>query len=311
MYDSVAKAIDEGKHCCMIFCDLSKAFDRVWHKGLLFKLKSYGVKGHLLQWFESYLNYRNQRVMHRNTMSSLKFLEAGVPQGSVLGPLLFLIYVNDVAENMSSLCRLYADDNSLQYCSTNIQTLQLQLNNDLDKLNAWSKQWLLKFNPSKTKAVFFSTKKNIVFPCLEFQNCTLDFVSTHKHLGIIFSQDFSWTTYIDSILAKAYKKLGLLKKLKFKVSSKTLSLLYTTFIRPSLEYASEVWGGCSNQDSEKLEKLQLAAARIVTGLTSLASRDSLYFETGWEPLLARRKFKLKTIMYKTYNNLEPGGRYQS
>jgi hypothetical protein len=123
-------------------------------------------------------------------MSSLKFLEGGVPQGSVLGPLLFFIYVNDVAENMSSLCRLYADDSSSQYCSTNIQTLQLQLNNDLNKLNTWSKQWLLKFNPSKTKAVFFSTKKNIVFPCLEFQNCTLDFVSTHKHRGIIFSTRF-------------------------------------------------------------------------------------------------------------------------
>jgi hypothetical protein len=147
------------------------------------------------------------------------------------------------------------------------------------------KQWLLRFNPSKTKAVFSSTKKNNVFPCLEFQNCTLDFVSTHKHLGIIFPHDFGWTTFLDSILAKAYKKLGLLKKQKFKVSAKTLSLLYTTFITPSLEYASEVWDGCSNKDSEKLQKLQLAAARIVTGLTSLASRDSLYFETGWEPLL--------------------------
>ena len=304
-YDSIVKAIDEGKHCCMVFCDLSKAFDRVWHKGLLFKLKSYGVNGLLLQWFESYLNYRNQRVLFRNTVSGSKFVQAGVPQGSVLGPLLFLIYVNDVADNMSGLCRLYADDNSLQHCSSNTQTIQLQLNNDLEKLNAWSKQWLLKFNPSKTKAVFFSTKKNVDLPSLEFQNCSLDFVSTQKHLGIIISNDFSWSAYIDSLLASANKKLGLLKKLKFKVSAKTLSLLYTTFIRPSLEYASEVWGGCSNQESEKLEKLQLAAARIVTGLTSLASRDSLYFETGWEPLIVRRRVKLKTIMYKIYHNLVP------
>ena len=304
-YDCIAKAIDEGKHCCMVFCDLSKAFDRVWHKGLLFKLKSYGVSGHLLQWFASYLNFRSQRVLHRNTMSSFKFLHAGVPQGSVLGPLLFLIYVNDVAENMSSLCRLYADDNSLQHISTNVETIQQQLNNDLHRLDMWSTQWLLKFNPSKTKAVFFSTKKNAILPCLEFQNCYLDFVSTHKHLGIVFSHDLSWSAYIDSILANAYKKLGLLKKLQFKVNYKTLSLLYTTFIRPSLEYASEVWGGCSNQDSEKLVKLQLAAARIVTGLTSLASRDSLYFETGWEPLIVRRRTKLKTIMYKIYHNMVP------
>ena len=96
-------------------------------------------------------------------MSNFKFLQAGVPQGSVLGPLLFFIYVNDVAKNVSiSFCRLYADDNSLQNCSTNIDSIQLELNNDLNQLDKWSKQWLLKFNPSKTTAVLFSKKKNLV-----------------------------------------------------------------------------------------------------------------------------------------------------
>ena len=153
-HDSIAKAIDKGQDCCMIFCDLSKAFDHVWHKGLLFKLQSYGVSNNLLQWFESYLNSRSQRVLYRNILSDYKFLHAGVPQGSVLGPLLFLIFVNVVGENMTSLCRLYADDNSLQYYSTNIDSIELELNNDLHRLDLWSKQWLLKFNHSKTKAIF-------------------------------------------------------------------------------------------------------------------------------------------------------------
>lgn len=108
----------------MIFCDLSKAFDRVWHSGLLFKLQTYGVCGDLLKWFSSYLSQRSQKVMYKDLLSSKSEISAGVPQGSVLGPLLFLIYVNDVAVNMLSLCRLFADDSSLQYSSNNILNIE-------------------------------------------------------------------------------------------------------------------------------------------------------------------------------------------
>lgn len=202
----------------MLFCDLSKAFDRVWHKGLIFKLQSYGIGGNLLKWFESYLSGRSQRVLHKNTMSMYKFLNAGVPQGSALGPILFLIYVIYVAEKMSSLCRMYADDNSIQHCSTNIHDIESVINNDLYCLDMWSKQCLLKFNPLKTKAILFSTRKNLQFPFLKFQDCALDFVSSHIHLGITLSQDLGWSTYINSIIANANKKIGLLKKLQFKVS---------------------------------------------------------------------------------------------
>ena len=140
---------------------------------------------------------------------------------------------------------------------------------DLIKLQAWSEKWLLKFNRSKRKAVFFFTKnKNINYPKLTFQQCQLQFVDQHKHLGIISSPDLGWSLYINTLLANASKKLGIMKKFKFKINRNTLSLMYTSFIRPVLEYASEVWGTCINQNaSEKLEKLQLNAARIVTGLT--------------------------------------------
>lgn len=114
IYHLIVKSIDEGKFCCMVFCDLSKAFDRVWHKGLIYKLNMYGISGNMLDWFKSYLSNRTQKVMYRNIFSSVGHVKACVPLGSVLGPLLFLLYVNDVVKNMISVCRLYADDNSLQ-----------------------------------------------------------------------------------------------------------------------------------------------------------------------------------------------------
>lgn len=304
-YHSIVQNIDEGKLCCMVFCDLSKAFDRVWQKGLIFKLQTYGLSGDILQLFSSYLNHRSQKVMYKDLFSSKLDLYAGVPQGSVLGPLLFLIYVNDVAENMMSMCRLFADDNSLQQCSYNILDIEYKLNHDLHILESWSDKWFLKFNPSKTKVVFFNTKAISIMPKLFFKGDRLECVPVHRHLGLLLSQNLSWSAYIDGIVNNAYKKLGLLKKLKFKLSRNNLSKLYTTFIKPMLEYASVVWDGCSEQDSEKLEKVQLAAARIVTGLPIFATSETLYSETGWETLKIRRYVAKMSTMFKIHKGTVP------
>jgi hypothetical protein len=147
---------------------------------------------------------------------------------------LFLIYVNDVSENMLSLCRLYADDNSLQCSLNRVHVIEQNVNHDFKVLDKWSKQWLLQFNPNKTKAMFFSMKRSVDPPNLMFQQCQIEYVSIHKHLGIMFSEDFSWSFYINSLVNSAYKKFGLLKKLKYTVCRNTLSKMYT-FVRPKLE----------------------------------------------------------------------------
>ena len=141
----------------MVFCDISKAFDRVWHRGLIFKLKQYGISNNLLAFLTKYLSNRKQSVLLNDVISSSRPLNAGVPQGSVLGPLLFLIYVNDISENLLSLTRLFADESSILVSAANMNGFKGgMLNHDLAIITSWAKQWLIEFNPNKTEAMLFS-----------------------------------------------------------------------------------------------------------------------------------------------------------
>ena len=160
LYNTFCHALDEGKEVRAVFCDISKAFDRVWHKGLLYKLSSVGISGSLLQWFTDYLNNRQQRVVLPGTASNWTSLQAGVPQGSILGPLLFLVYINDIVENINSSIRLFADDTSLYIIVDDPINASNQLNNDLYKIHLWAKKWLVSFNPVKSESMIFSRKRN-------------------------------------------------------------------------------------------------------------------------------------------------------
>ena len=135
IYNTFCRALDDGKEVRAIFCDISKAFDRVWHKGLLFKLQSVGISGSLLQWFTDYLYNRKQRVVIPGVSSNWSSVEAGVPQGSILGPLLFLLYINDIVENINSSIRLFADDTTLYIIVDNPLHAANQLNTSVgDKM---------------------------------------------------------------------------------------------------------------------------------------------------------------------------------
>ena len=149
-------ALEKHETNCQIFCDISKAFDRVWHRGLLLKLENYGINGNLLLWFEDYLKNRSKKVCINENFSSEKSISAGVPQGSVLGPLLFLIYKNDISEDLTGLARLFADDTSLSYSSIDLHQIEMILNEDLRKLSVWAKKWLIVFNPLKTEVMLIS-----------------------------------------------------------------------------------------------------------------------------------------------------------
>ena len=169
--------LDNKENACLVFLDISKAFDRVWHEGLLFKLKHLGISGILLKWLESYLALRKQKVILDGCCSDVSYVEAGVPQGSILGPLLFLVYVNNLVTD------LFADDTSLLDIFTNPFTSSLKINRDLKRIYKWGCLWRVKFNPIKTIFQIISNRKTVIYPNLIFDGVAINRSIEHVHLG--------------------------------------------------------------------------------------------------------------------------------
>ena len=297
-------AFEKGKEVRMVFLDISKAFDKVWHKGLLYKLESLGVRGSLLKWFESYLSNRKQRVVVDGQTSSWCTIEAGVPQGSVLGPLLFLIYINDITMNIhsdKSNCLLYADDTSLFDIVENPNDSADKFNHDLEEMHSWAKTWLVTINPTNT---FSAKRTKQQHPDLFYDGKKIHEVSHHTHLGVTLSSNLAWREHILNIYEKASKRLNVLKGIKYQVSRDTLRALYKSLVRPLMEYADVVWNGCSDTESDLLDSVQYEAGKIVTGAMKGISRQCLMCELGWEELKTRRAIHKLTLYFKIVNNFD-------
>ena len=233
-------------------------------------------------------------------------IKAGVPQGSILGPLLFQVYINGIVENINSSIRLFADDTSLYIIVDDPIDSANQLNNDLQRIHLWAKTWLVTFNPAKSESVIFSRKRNKPYHPPVFMNQTeIEEVTSHKHLGVVFSNDCSWHEHLGYIKSKAWTRINIMRKLKFKLDRRSLQTIYFSFIRPVIEYSDVVWDNCTLYEANELEKMQLEAARIVTGATKLVSIDSLYTETGWETLALRKNKHKLQLFYKMQNGLTP------
>ena len=182
IYNTSCKSLDELKEVRAVFCVVSKAFDRVWHTGLLYKLESIGISDNLVLWFSDYLSESKQRVVIPGATSSWKSIKAGVPQGSILGPLLFLIYFNNIVDDIHSCIRLFADDTSLYIIDDNPIQAAETLNTDLAKIHAWASKWLVTFNPSKSESIILSRKTNKpLHPPLIMDQQVINEVTSHKH----------------------------------------------------------------------------------------------------------------------------------
>ena len=219
LYDSFCEAVDNGKEVRVVFLDISKPIDRVWHRCLLHKLHSVGISGHILKWFENYLSDRQKRVVTNGKTSSYLKVPAGVPQGSILGPLLFLVYINDIVLELNSSIRLFADDTSLyiHVVVENPNASATLLNSSLGNIHSWSKDWLVDFNPPKTDSMVLSRKRLEPYhPPLIMNNVVIKEVDRRRHLGITFSSDLNWHNHIKEITTKTWQRLNILRVFEFR-----------------------------------------------------------------------------------------------
>ncbi len=246
---------------------MSKAFDKVYHPALLHKLECMGISGNLLAWIGSYLNERKLKVVINGASSDPKDINASVPQGSILGPLLFLCYVNDIVNDLETLPYLFADDTSL-FCTIDPSNPVIafdKVNRDLTKLSDWAEQWRVTFNAVKTVYMIISNRKNVNYPQLFLHGQVLTRVTTHKHLGMTFSDDMKWGAHIDVILKKAFNRLNGIRRLKQVITRTVKETLYKSLVLPLVEYGSVLFDNCSAALKLRLERLHRNAAVIVTG----------------------------------------------
>jgi len=259
----------------------------------------------LLAWLRDYLCDRKQRVVLSGATSDIVSIAAGVPQGSILGPLLFLVYINDTVTDIHSPIRLFAHDTTLYIEIDDPQRAADSINADLAKIQSWANSWLVTFNPLKTESLLFSRKTYPpAHPNLYFNDTPIQEVSSNKHLDVVFSNNCSWHDHIDTIKKKAWKRLNLIHSFKFTLDRKSLEVDFL-FIRPILEYADVVWGSLTQSKEDELEKIQLETARVICGATKLVSINNFYSETGLEPLYIRRRTHRLILFYKMYHALAP------
>ena len=306
----IQSSFDSSLEVGAVFLDISKAFDKVWHPGLLFKLKSYGIEGKLLNLLENYLHNRKQRVVLDGQCSSWKNILSGVPQGSVLGPLLFLIYINDLPDGICSLCKIFADDTSIFSKVHNKYLCQTNLNNDLSNIKEWAFQWKMQFNPDPNKQaneVYFSKKitSHDILP-IKFNNNPVQLCNSQKHLGLILDKQLNFNEHIDKKIKVCNKLIGSIKCLSSILPRKSLLTIYKSFVRPQLDYGDIIYDNPANESFINIvEKVQYKACLAITGAIHGTSRESLYKEFGLESLRFRRWYRKMIFFYRIVNELTP------
>jgi hypothetical protein len=290
---------DQNVQVDIAILDLSKAFDTVPHKRLLQKLLFYGIDGCIHGWIRDFLGNRTQSVVIQGNSSPWADVLSGVPQGTVLGPLLFLLHINDLPAVVHSQVRLFADD-CLIYRQIHSKHDQEVLQHDLNSLNTWAKTWGMVYNASKCNIHTLSRKKTSLSKLYHLDGVPLAYTQEAKYLGVLISASLKWTPHINSVCAKAGKTLSFMWR-NLRHSPESLKITaYTSLIRPLLEYSATVWDPHLQKDIKLLESLQRRSVRFVKNLPRQdhTSITRIMQELKWPTLQQRRRTQRLCMFYK-------------
>ena len=300
LLDRITKCLENGDYIIGVFLDFSKAFDTVDHSILLLKLFHYGIRGNALKWFESYLGNRQQYVTYNGVSSSMKFVKCGVPQGSILGPILFLLYINDLASICTNVFSIFfADDSNIFKNGKDLIKLQETINSELKEISKWLNVNKLFMNISKTQYMVFSGKKmedNVVN--LHIDQKLLKRVFKSKFLGVIIDDKLTFKDHIAHISSKMSKGIGIICKARAVLKKDSLLTLYYALVYPHISYCNQIWGNISANAMHKLITLQKRAIRIICGVHPRTHTAPLFKESRILNLEQINKFLVGQMMYK-------------
>lgn len=277
--DKISTALDNRMHTVGIFLDYSKAFDTVDHTILLQKLSHHGVRGKALEWFTSYLSNRRQFVSLNDAKSGLQNVTCGVPQGSLLGPLLFLIYINDFqyCSDVFSFI-LFADDSNIFLSHKNPQVLLQTVNIELSNIITWIHANKLSLNFQKTNYMLFSNSVKILPGNVLFGGVAIDRVNSTKFLGLYIDDKLNWKIHVNNICKLLSRNTGVICKLKRVIPKEILFILYSTLILPYLNYGILAWGNSSKSQNEKLFLIQKRVIRIICNVHFRTHTNALFHQ---------------------------------
>ncbi|MES9905174.1 MAG: reverse transcriptase family protein [Sedimenticola sp.] len=296
--------LDKGGNIDCIYLDFRKAFDTVPHMRLSNKLYSYGVRGHVRQWIENFLRDRQQSVRIGTSMSQKSPVTSGIPQGSVLGPILFLIFINDLPEIVTSAVKLFADDTKLYREIASANDCEL-IQEDLNKLSNWTDTWLLRFNAAKCKSMHLGRQNKQHKYYIEEGDTRINVeqIKLEKDIGVNFDNELKFSEHIAICVKKANQKLGLIRRSFDHLDKDMFITLYKSLVRPTLEYASVIWSPTLKKDIVAIENVQRRATKLVKELSSLSYEERLK-NLGLPTLIYRRDRADMVQLYKIMNGFD-------
>jgi hypothetical protein len=280
-----------------IYLDFAKAFDRVSHVKLISKLHDIGIQGNLLKWIKDFLYNRKQRVMVNGVSSEWTKVTSGIPQGSVLGPILFTIFINDLPIALDSHVKIFADDTKI-YNTVDKATM---IQEDLDKLMQWSTKWLLPFNVDKCSVVHYGSNNTRNVYTMNNRDLAAD--TLIRDLGILFQDDLKFGSHINKIVASANGKLGIIRNTFHELNKDNFIVLYKAFVRPILEYCCTTWSPHNIMYHKEIEKVQKRATKLVQHMYTLSYSDRLK-ALNLTTLYYRRKRCDMLQVYRIINNID-------